>query len=394
MPRLVIHGLGPAGAVLAIRAAMRGWDVTAYDPRAHRPWPGTYLVASAEIPQWAQRFFYPPARQHVITDATTGRTTLPGDYQLLDADALRRELDSWEPAMQTGSITVVPKEAPTADAAEITVDCRGVRSIPAPLWQLAQGVVLPTAPPGGDAILMDWTAPPVTAYDRAVSDAAAPPSFLYVQKVPEGWLYEETILATTTPFPPRVARLLRHRLRARLARDYGIPRLDEAKTWEAVIIPMGSRRRPHPPATHVFGSAAGFIHPATGFSVGRCFADADAFLDSLPARDARGIRGTRFTQTWGALRAAANRELAYQLRLWGGHLISVASQDTLGSFFAAFFRLPQRHQQAYLLGTDGFGVARAMWALRPLTGLTHPFLTGAVKLLQPRLRQPGLRRRD
>ena len=68
--QLVLKGLGPAGALLAIRAAQRGFHITAYDPafdvHSSTPFPGTYGVFSTQIPAWADRLFSAPEPLDVI----------------------------------------------------------------------------------------------------------------------------------------------------------------------------------------------------------------------------------------------------------------------------------------------------------------------------------------
>lgn len=372
MPDLLIRGAGPAGAVLAVRARARGWRVTLVDPRIPKvgelpPWKATYGALDPELPAWALEFFGPPVQMNSIT---VSQRVAPFSYRMLSPELLRS-------AVQQSGAELTPSPGPELErSACCVVDCTGAPVNDGVLWQVAVGLVIPfsffddaTSTPA--PVFMDW------------SQARGPqPSFLYIQHVEDGVLFEETILATHES-PQHMHSELENRLRRRLSAQY--PRLADLLESgpelrrELVAIPMGTRRRPfhatasvdptgseHTPLAY-FGASGGLIHPATGYSVGSACAMADRFLDALVARS--GLVASDWTR-----KEKANAELAHALRRLGAELITRADGETLRSFFDAFFALSPAQQLAYLTGHDGMAVARTMWALRTHTGFRHPFL--------------------
>lgn len=332
---LVLKGLGPAGALLAIRAAQRGFHVTAYDPAfdvtSPVPFPGTYGVFSTQIPAWADGLFGAPEPLDVLAGTPLIRRTLGFSYRVLNQEAVAE-------ALRCSSVRIKAEPLPNGVEA---IDCTGAPRTDAALWQLAVGWFLPftDAPSGSTPIFMDWSGTAAQAGDCA-------PSFCYVQRTDEGWLYEETILAAHCSADAAKQEQVFEVLRARLANRIGN---QTVLREERVAIPMGTRRRHR---ERKFGAAAGFINPATGYSLGHALEAADGFLDGKHAGG------------W----------LEYALRQVGGELIARADGATLQDFFGHFFALDTREQLAYLSGRDGLAVARTMWALREGTGLRHEFL--------------------
>lgn len=380
-PRLHVAGLGPAGAILALRARQRGWRVTAWDPRVPAPgrlpeWPATYGALVPELPGWAREFFTPAHELRVVAES---RRTLPYRYTMLDKESLRA-------AVESCGARIRPGRAPQGAAP--LVQCTGAPAGPGTVWQVAVGLVLPSSLPDAttDPTFMNWEL-----------DTPFPPSFLYVQPVEDGMLWEETVLASKSK-PDELYEELERRLRDRLGSTG-----ESAVRRELVAIPMGTRRRePSGRGRYVFGAAAGLTNPATGYSVGASCARADALLDRIASerswtqatelglknsnelpgpltsdgRSAENIRGKcdNGRRSTGRVLARVNAELAWRLRALGAELICRADHATLRSFFDAFFQLDGERQLAYLTSQDGIGVARTMWALRGLTGFGHPFL--------------------
>ena len=95
--RINVIGLGPAGAILALRAAERGWQVHGYDPGS-RPeaagadawpaWPATYGAFAPEIPDWAGSIFS-PAESIRVTPTPGSTTPLGFCYRMMSKDGLR-----------------------------------------------------------------------------------------------------------------------------------------------------------------------------------------------------------------------------------------------------------------------------------------------------------------
>ncbi|WP_459611776.1 lycopene cyclase family protein [Corynebacterium urogenitale] len=374
MPELLIRGAGPAGAVLALRARAKGWSVTLADPRVeesgHLPvWPATYGALEPELPEWALEFFDDPVAMKV-------RTCVENDaafaYRMLNTGTLRS-------AVETSGARIIPATEHNPEDAHFrcVADCTGAPVHDSVVWQVAVGYVIPfsffDATRGApEPVFMDWS-----------DSTGSQPSFLYIQHVSDGVLFEETILATHSE-PKEVLPILEQRLWRRLNAKYPdlqLPQLGQewprSQTFsrrELVAIPMGTRRSAFTrvtaehPRRVCFGAAGGLIHPATGYSIGGSFANADRVLEGLAASD-----GHVASSAWGRA-DRLNAELARALRRLGAELITLADGETLRSFFDAFFRLSRERQLAYLTGHDGREVARTMWALRAYTGFCHPFL--------------------
>ena len=378
--RINVIGLGPAGAILALRAAQRGWQVHGYDPGSHPEaggadawpaWPATYGAFAPEVPDWAGGFFSPA--ESIRVTPTPGLTKQLGfGYRMMAKDGLHtaaaEAVERTGGSLHAEAIT----EEQFADLPGLTVDCRGAATGGA-LWQIAVGYVL--RPVRGSSAtlsealttptLMDWTASPAAEPD------GAKPSFLYVQRLPEGWLAEETILASTSRPTESDYALLRSRLDSRLASLQGEVWREklEIADEELVAIPMGTTAAGS--AVHTFGARAGFIHPATGYSVGTALQEVDDFLDRAELAPT-GIR--RVGLSCMGLARRANVTLARALRRIGSLLLAEANTTDVQSFFAAFFSLPTADQLAYLSGRSGLRTARTMWRLRKNTGWTHPVL--------------------
>ena len=393
--RINVIGLGPAGAILALRAAQRGWQVHGYDPGS-RPnaagadawpaWPATYGAFAPEIPDWAGSFFSPA--EAIRVTPTPGSTKQLGfGYRMMAKDELRAAVAEAVKRSEGRLYDEVIAEDQLAGLPGLTVDCRGAATRGA-LWQIAVGYVLRPHPASDVALseplttptLMDWTASP------AAESLGAKPSFLYVQRLPDGWLAEETILASTSHPTDADFCLLRARLEARLTSLQGEGWRDDLQIVEEelVAIPMGTTAAGS--KALAFGARDGFIHPATGYSVGTALQEVDGFLDRVGATQARskhtGLGHSGVTRTGlgrsGAnlmgLARRANVTLARALRRIGSLLVAEADTADVQSFFAAFFSLSTADQLAYLSGRSGLRTARTMWRLRKNTGWVHPVL--------------------
>lgn len=383
--RINVIGLGPAGALLALRAAQRGWQVHGYDPGS-RPtaagadawpaWPATYGAFAPEVPAWAEELFSPA--EAIRVTPTPGSTKQLGfRYRMMAKDALRaRAAEAVRHAGGSLHAEAIAEDQ-LADLPGLTVDCRGAATGGA-LWQIAVGYVL--RPVRGSSAtlsealttptLMDWTASP------AAEPGDSKPSFLYVQRLPEGWLAEETILASTSRPTESNYALLRSRLEARLASLQGEGWRAELQIAEEelVAIPMGTTAAGS--GVLAFGARDGFIHPATGYSVGTALQEVGGFLDRVEAQHA-GAKRARAKHSGAKLTGTARRAnvtLARALRRIGSLLVAEAETADVQSFFAAFFSLPPADQLAYLSGRSGLRTARTMWRLRKNTGWTHPVL--------------------
>lgn len=233
--KLAVIGLGPAGLALAHRAAVRGIDVTAWEPQ---PVPAHILsVFADELPGWAVDLPSRSISAPVVYTHDGTRVPLHREYRVLDNERV------WE-KLTTFPVLNEPVNADAVTAAElgadIVVDARGTRDAYAPGMPVQVACDRYTTV-ASETVFMDFRSPD-------------PDRFTYTIPLGDGrFLQQNTILATVTP-------------------DRGTD----------VFIPLvpAPYTGPHVP----YGTRAGFIHPFTGYSVATSFRLADKTLDALQAR--------------------------------------------------------------------------------------------------------------
>lgn len=376
---LVVVGDGPAGSALANAAAALRVGTVLVGP--DDPWTATYATWIDDLAG------VPRAKQfvgRVVTeiDAHADRSvTLHRLYGILDNGRLRDILRENVEHVTDRVTDVVPNAAGGRHVvqlaggarfdARVVVDTSGwpatfarrLTNGPAPAWQTAMGVVLPEPPSGdlGRPTWMDFRPVDRTVGTRSAAGSRGVTTFCYSLPVEDGWLVEETVLAARPAVEPIA---LLPRLAARLGR-HPDDLLAEAVRVEYVQIPMGGRR-PHPDQPVVaFGAAAGYVHPATGFSiatslraaprVAAAIADAIAStpegdpVPSDPIAEAvwpMSLRRTRVLHDYG---------LEMMLKL---------DEDDVREFFGSFFALDEAEWPAYLrLDSSPNEVSRVMASL-------------------------------
>ena len=361
-----VVGLGPAGRIAAHRASARGWHVTAYDP-AGGTLPSTIGLWCDQLPDWLPSDFLAATFQPSVILADGTERQLARNYGVVNKDCLqelggfhieRRGLTDSE---TTGTdITIV-----TTGRTHAAVGRGGQ------VRQLAIGHIfslddVPSA--HRRAVLMDFT--PAEPIDPATE----PASFSYrIFLDDRTFLIEETILATPTPMvdgyrgeagapvgsggeadDSALLALLRRRQSARL-KSLGLSEdlaIDEEVVSFPLLANLPSRRgdltRSGPSSGTLFGFAGGWLHPATGYSVGSVIEDVDRFLAEMEKKGSR-TQGTSLRmrlQRWLRERGLAA-------------LLGFDARQT-GAFFRAFFSLPEKDVFAYLIGTSPLTTLRAM----------------------------------
>jgi lycopene beta-cyclase len=291
-----------------------------------RPWTATYGTWRDDVPDLPANCFATtsPAvvvhghRRHVVDRAYSTLDNgalwahLGAGVDLRNAHVARIRHLPWGSRLLTSAGDV---------DARLVVDAAGRTTTTSSAAQSAFGVIVRGPPPEVDRELP-------TLMDLRPAGGNGPPSFLYAVPCVDGWLVEETVLAARPPIAPEA-------LAPPLAARVGTPARDRI---ERVSIALGgalpSRRDPVPR----FGAAAGYAHPATGFSIAASMRAAPRVAaaiatacrgtgrpDARPVHDAvwpSGLRRTRRLHAYG---------LEVLLRL---------DQDELATFFDAFFELP------------------------------------------------------
>lgn len=343
---VAIIGDGPSGSALAQACRRRGADAVLIGP--DDPWSATYATWVDDVPaemlvEHADLFASTSGevRVHALREHVLDRP-----YAVFDNHGLRRVARAGVEHLVARVETVAvadgrPLVRTTGGdelAARFVVDATGrpaafAAASPdaAPAWQTAFGVVLPEPPTGslGAATLMDFREVPF----GPSGDCA---TFCYSIPVHDGWLVEETVLASTQPVDPDH---LVPRLAARLGRT-----VDElfrtATRTERVCIPMGGTPR-LADGFVAFGAAAGLIHPATGFSVAASLRAAPRVAGALVADEA----------TTASVREAVwprRQRRARILHDYGLDVLLRLDPSEVAAFFDAFFDLPRARWAAYL----------------------------------------------
>lgn len=371
-----VVGLGPAGRIAAHRAAARGWDVTAFDP-AGGTLPSTIGMWCDQLPDWAPADFLSATFHPSVILADGRERPLGRTYGVINKESLsaldgftieRRILQPSETCNDT-DITVV-----TTGAAHAAVGPHGQAR------QLAIGHIFSLDDVPSDSrrpVLMDFTsAEPHSSHDE-------PASFSYRIALDDStFLIEETILATLVDIiegnadDTALLQLLRRRQSARLA-ALGVDEkcaLDE----EVVSFPLlaklpGHSWKPQQSQVALFGFAGGWMHPATGYSVGAVLADCDRFLTQLESKRAVWQR-SRWTSLSNALTSGFS-DSRHRVQRWLRErglsaLLGFNAQQT-AEFFDAFFSLPDDDVFAYLIGTSPLLTLRTMAKVaRPLARIS------------------------
>ena len=275
---VAVIGLGPAGRVLASRCAVAGMTTLAIDPDPHCVWARTLSLWGDQLPSWLSRDV---CASWTSAPSIIGRSSnrLHRPYVVLDNARLQQELP-------IDDVTVEPRSIPddevkTLDTrARVVVDCRGARSSGA--LQVAYGIVVNSedalpALDGHDALFMDWR-------DDYSPDDVADHTFLYAFPMGGGrTLLEETALATSRLTDPLVLeRRLLSRLRARGVKDAVLAR---PLTTERVKFPLRTEPKSgsafNDEGFYAFGTAGGYGHAATGYSIGAVLEAADTVAGAL-----------------------------------------------------------------------------------------------------------------
>ncbi|MDI2027315.1 lycopene cyclase family protein [Saccharopolyspora sp. TS4A08] len=367
MADVVVVGAGPAGRAAASACSDAGMTVALVDPAPRSGWASTFGSWADELPPDV-------AASSTVMDRMRLRGT--GDhvwhrpYAVLDNTALWKHLWRGDITEITGR-AVAAEHGPTGStvvlkdgrrlAAGVVVDATGPartlcggRPAHPPAQQTAVGWVVDsaTAEPlcgPGEGVFMDWRSAPRTR--------GGWPTFLYAVRLgADRVLLEETSLARRPALP---LALLRRRLAGRLT-DAGIDpeaRLDEERVRFPVDDPL-----PRPGRVVPFGAAAGFVHPASGFSVARALRSAPWLAAALSGGLTTGP-ATAARAGWQVL-WPTEAMTAHVLRMRSLRALLSLPPELVPEFFEAFFALPEPHRVEFLAGEGtSTGTARAMSAL-------------------------------
>jgi lycopene beta-cyclase len=370
---VVVVGDGPAGSALAHGCARRGVDTVLVG--MDQPWTATYGCwiddlepAAGDLGPAAELFAVTVSDPAVVTDR---RQILSRTYGVLDNEAVRHrffaDLEHHRSRVERVDASGGGHQVELGDGSTIrcrlVIDATGWPSgllppgrIEVPAWQTAIGVVLPEPPPRdlGTPTLMDFRPVRVGAATReSTIGPAGVATFAYSIPVHDGWLVEETVLAARSAVEPIS---LLARLAARLGR-HPDTLLGAAVRSEYVRIPMGTPIATSPATSPArqpvpFGAAAGYIHPATGYSVGASLRAVPRVADAIAAaigdaRQAGPDEGVDRAAVWDAVWPTAMRRTRV-FHDMGLNMLLRLDATGQSEFFSTFFGLPTDRWSEFL----------------------------------------------
>ncbi|MEM6790799.1 MAG: lycopene cyclase family protein [Myxococcota bacterium] len=352
---VLIVGAGPAGSLLGRALRAHGLATVTVDPGT--AWPNTYGLWADEAEQGDIPIRHRWPRTEAVIDGEV--FDLGRGYVLVDNERARARLQAGGDLVEGRVDRLEPNETETVVhttagplRARIVVDATGSgRFLERPeapvLFQTALG-----------QRLRDGAHPFPTDAMRFMDFRSDDKSFLYAMPMSETEVFmEQTRLIDAERSTDTLAPALSKRVD-----EYRVTG-DVAET-ERVCFPMDAPLPDLNQRVIGFGAAAGFVHPATGYSFGHSVRQAPPVAatiahhlaaDATPAKVARAAYRTM----WPGPRTRARA-----LYLYGARLVARFDAATQAQFFRTFFGLPRSRWSAYLAGDTPAGdVAAAMWSV-------------------------------
>ncbi len=379
MRDLIVVGAGPVGWAAAAAAAARGLDTLLLAPEPEADWPARYGAWTDELAAvgltelaaetWARTVIRFDASRHVELDRGYARVDgrrLAARLRAEGSAAGLRTERGHAVGLDAGSdrSTVVLDDGRRREARAV-IDASGHRPCllrrvhdDPPAAQTAYGIEcsVDRHPWAADTmLLMDFD----DVHVDPVGRARGPASFLYAMPLgPRRVFVEETVLVGRPPVPIEV-------LEARLRRRLSLLeiRVEAVHEVERCFIPMGEVP-PEPQRAIGLGAAAGMVHPATGYQLGRGVAAAREAVATIE----RGLRAGAdpdaiAAEAWAGVWPRDRRRVWALYRL-GMEVLLDLPPAAIRAFFASFFEIDRAHWSGYLSASvDAGGVARAMSAV-------------------------------
>lgn len=365
---VIVVGAGPAGLALGTALVERGRSVLLVDPAPEQAWIPGYgtwdddldRLLSPEEADFIRATVDQDSRWSTALVQTDSGGTVRLNRGYLRFDSARLHQAIFERArragvqLHPGSVSALGdidgdlQSVVTSSGrlqARLVIDATGrglseTRALippgPTPGVQVAYGQRItvdrhPWEP--GEMVLMDWRRLRNPAPEGG--DCEQVPTFLYALPFSKTDIFVEETVLTSRPTTP--IEICRSRLHTRL-RQLGI-QPGTVHEEEHCFIPMGGplpdlSQSPH--ACLPFGAAAGFVHPATGYSLLQSLrlapSVADAICDGWSITDGRGLVRAAWERMWPE-EARRNRALY----AYGQELLIELSLHEVQKFYDAFF---------------------------------------------------------
>jgi lycopene cyclase-like protein len=342
--QITVIGSGPAGTALVAALCRRGLDVAWCSGDLHEPWPNNYGLWADELPQHLDDGAFEHVWDRPAVRIGDRTRLLDRAYARVDGTELRRQLlQGCEPTEYVGHVekvsadgTIIEMDNGTKLTSRLVFDSTGVAAFlreersKTVAAQTAYGVVarVEGEPLEGSAqmALMD--------FDSSFRTDDGPATFLYAMPLDDTWFLEETVLAGRPPFP--ISNLETH-LHERLASRGA--RIIETFEEERCFIPMGTALPSRDQPVVGFGASAGFVHPASGYSLARSLNTAQVAAEAADGGTAADV----WRAIWPDSRIQARR--LYQ---FGMETLLTMDRASTERFFDTFFELPDDTWQPYL----------------------------------------------
>ena len=354
MHDVIVIGAGPSGLTVAGALAARGLDVSCVAPEPQKRWPQSLGLWRADLPSdvdWVESEWTRP-----LVWFGDERCALDENYVRADTARLQGHLlDAFRAAGGTvtdakvthidhGAISMVTLEGGVERRARLVVDASGARS---------PYVARPRGPVGYQcafSVLADVNEHPYRDTEMSLmdlsGDEAGPPGFLYALPLgPRRVFLEETVLASRKPLADRV---LRQRLARRLER-MGI-RIERAIAEARCCNPLGTPLPNRGQRTVAFGAAASFIHPATGYQLGRALRLAPAVVEAIVSGLAGGGPEEASRRAYAAM-WPDDAVLGWGLYGFGMEVACELRMHEMRDLYRAFFDMPTALWRGYMCGT-------------------------------------------
>nr|ATD53292.1 lycopene beta-cyclase [Melanothamnus japonicus] len=199
--------------------------------------------------------------------------------------------------------------------------------------------------PSDEMVLMDFRDDHMQANEADKTLSNKEPTFLYVMPLGEDGsriFFEETSLVAN---PAMDFGILKERLEKRL-KYYNID-IEEVYDIEHCLIPMGGAKPDLNQRIVAFGGSASFVHPATGYMMGRMLSlskdTAKVINDHIKIEDAKERSIAIWKNIWNEGRLRQRDFLNF-----GGHYLTRIDLKMTREFFGAFFKLPLPVWKEYL----------------------------------------------